>query len=426
MIQFCRQVGAGITLSFFLFPIGFTFLPPTLNTKLLLAVLGVLLLGLEFINRNQITFSKRFIGAFLFTLVFSGVCWFSSDYNQVIDNSYSTYFGSFLIWVLSAFTAIYTIKQVQGEVSWRILTYYLAAVCAMQCLSALLIDRILVVQLFVDSYIDIGQAFMQEVDRLYGLGAALDTAGVRFCVVLIMIAAIISKEERTRANSSHLILLLSAFFIIVVVGNMISRTTSVGSIMALGYLLLNTGLFRLVIHHKYFRFYAVFGVIFLAGIGLSIYLYQTDDSFYSNIRFAFEGFFNWVEKGEWETGSTTKLNEEMWVWPEDLQTWIIGSGRFGSFIYSTDIGYCRFILYCGLIGFSIFSLFFVYLAYSYGRNNKQYWDLFLMLLLLTFIIWIKVSTDLFFIYALLLSVDLINDSFTSSTQKKNENRLLYT
>ena len=44
------------------------------------------------------------------------------------------------------------------------------------------------------------------------------------------------------------------------------------------------------------------------------------------MRFAFEGFFNWVEKGEWSTSSTEKLNREMWIWPNDQRTWLIGSG----------------------------------------------------------------------------------------------------
>lgn len=425
MIRFFQYIIVGITLSFFLFPIGFTFLPGAFNTKTLLALIGLLLLGMHFINKRQIAFSREFIITFLFTVVFSGICWFSSDYNNVIDTSYSTYFASFLVWVLSAYTACYAIKTVHGSINWRILTYYLAGVCAAQCISALVIDRFPAVQLIVDAYIEIGQEFMHEIDRLYGLGAALDPAGVRFCVVLIMIAAIISKDEITRSKSSHLILLIAAFFIIVLVGNMISRTTTVGCVLALLYLSVNTGLFRLIIDRKYFKFYSIFATLLLLGIALSVYLYQTDDSFYGNVRFAFEGFFNWIERGEWETGSTTKLNQEMWIWPEDMKTWIIGSGRFGSFVYSTDIGYCRFILYCGLIGMSVFSLFFVYLAYIYGTSNKKYADLFLTLLVLTFIIWVKVSTDLFFIYALLFCIDIMNDSVKPSTKIKNENRLLY-
>lgn len=47
----------------------------------------------------------------------------------------------------------------------------------------------------------------------------------------------------------------------------------------------------------------------------------------------------------------------MWIWPENLKGWLIGTGLFANFVYSTDIGYCRFILYCGLIGFGTFIAF---------------------------------------------------------------------
>lgn len=58
---------------------------------------------------------------------------------------------------------------------------------------------------------------------------------------------------------------------------------------------------------------------------LSVYLYNNDPFFYKNIRFAFEAFFNWVETGELRTDSTDKLNTMMWVWPEDVKSWIIGT-----------------------------------------------------------------------------------------------------
>lgn len=91
----------------------------------------------------------------------------------------------------------------------------------------------------------------------------------------------------------------------------------------------------------------------------------------------------------------------MWVWPTDTKSWIIGTGLFDGWVYSTDIGYCRFILYCGVIGFGVFALFFIYNALIFAQRYREYNTLFLALLLLTFIIWIKVATDIFIIYALL-------------------------
>ena len=140
---------------------------------------------------------------------------------------------------------------------------------------------------------------------------------------------------------------------------------------------------------------------------------------HSDLRFAFEGFFNWTETGEWSTASTDKLNNEMWIWPSDTRTWLIGSGLFESFVYSTDIGYCRFILYCGLLGFSIFSVFFIYNAYAFNRKFEDVSFLAFLLLVLTFVIWIKVATDIFQIYALLFCADMVFDS-DSELEDTNE------
>lgn len=62
----------------------------------------------------------------------------------------------------------------------------------------------------------------------------------------------------------------------------------------------------------------------------------------------------------------------MWIWPDNPMTWLIGDGYFNNPINSnpyyigpastnyymgTDVGYCRFIFYFGLIGLSAFCLY---------------------------------------------------------------------
>ena len=44
---------------------------------------------------------------------------------------------------------------------------------------------------------------------------------------------------------------------------------------------------------------------------VGIYLYNTDEYYNDLLRFAFEGFFNFFERGEFTTGSTEVL-ETMW------------------------------------------------------------------------------------------------------------------
>ena len=132
-----------------------------------------------------------------------------------------------------------------------------------------------------------------------------------------------------------------------------------------------------------------------------------------NLRFGFEGFFNWFESGVFRTDSTDKLNRIMWVWPKDQQSWIIGTGLFEDWIYGTDFGYCRFTMYCGLVGLVLFSLFFIYNGLAFYSQFDRFSFLPLFLIALTFIVWLKLATDIFFIYTLLY---FIEQSYTSSTE----------
>lgn len=403
-----KCAGIGVIVSLFYFSFGLTFLPSNINTKMILAAVGVLLASYHAVKNRAIRISKPMLGAISIVVLFSLVCYVAVDYNHTTDYSYATYFISFAVWVFSAYTVCTVIVLGHGKVNITLLTLYLAASCFTQCVFAILIDNIPSFQLWVDTYIDQGQEFLVEVNRLYGIGASLDNAGVRFSIATIMIAAVLCKDKDVRNNQNQLILIILGYFVIIVVGNMISRTTSIGASLSLIYLIFNTGMFRLVIKRDYFRFHLIFGGILLLVILITTFLYQTDIIFHEQFRFAFEGFFNWIEEGEWRTGSTDKLNEHMWIWPNNLETWIIGTGLFENWIYGTDIGYCRLILYCGLAGFTVFMLFFIYHAIIFGSKYRQYWDMFLLFLILTFIVWIKVSTDIFIIYALFYCMEMFN------------------
>lgn len=75
----------------------------------------------------------------------------------------------------------------------------------------------------------------------------------------------------------------------------------------------------------------------------------------------------------------------------------------------TDIGYLRFIFYFGLIGLLAFSHFFIIVAKECIELLPKYKIMVLFILLLGFVIWMKVSTDVFAIFALLLCVGNMQD-----------------
>ena len=94
----------------------------------------------------------------------------------------------------------------------------------------------------------------------------------------------------------------------------------------------------------------------------------------------------------------------MWRWPESRRTWLIGEGIIGVYKTYSDIGYVNFVYYCGLVGLVFFSAFFVYNHLCLNSKFNNFWILSLLLIIVTFLVWTKVMTDIFFIDALLFCV----------------------
>lgn len=395
--------------SMYFYSFGLHALPPSINTKLILAVVGLAMFILNSLNKYKLEFSRELIIASLIAGAFSIITVISSEINHTDDYSYSDYFFSFFVWIFGAYPIAYAIRKLHGEFNIKYLTYYLTAASVFQCIIALIIDKSPSVKTTVDNVILQGADFLTSVNRLYGIGASLDTAGVRFSVVLILISYILMYEPEIRKNTGTLILLITSFIIITIIGNMISRTTTTGTLLALGALILFGGFLRLTIKASDIKIFSVFFTVVAIFIAISTFLYQTNPYYTDLFRFAFEGFFNWVETGEWSTGSTDKLDAIMWVWPTDFKTWMIGSGIFGLYAFSTDIGYCRFVLYTGLIGFVTFVFLFIYNTFVFMKRFPKYRMMFITLLALAFIIWIKVATDIFFIFAMFYWLDKENE-----------------
>jgi hypothetical protein len=408
---------AGAIVSSYFFPFAFTFLPENINTKMILAALSIPLVLLHGFNTHNIVVPQRLVTAIIIALAFSGVCYVAIYYNNTNDKAYVTYFSSFFTWLGGAYTTVSFIRTVHSKVNIKILTFYLAAACVFQCVIAIAIDQFPVFQLLVDSIISQGAGYVRSVRRLYGIGAQLDPAGVRFSIVLIMIAAVLTTDEEVRKNKRQIFLLLIAFFTITMLGNIMSRTTSVGFLISLGIFILSIGLHKLVIYGKNKKLYAVLFLTIILAVVVFIYLYSANSYFHGQLRYGFEGLFSWLETGVWRTDSTDKLNAIMWIWPTDTETWIIGTGHFSNFYFSTDIGYCRFVLYCGLIGMIVYSLFFIYNPYVFGRRYTSYKLMFLALMALSFILWLKVATDIFLIYALFYCLNKNDDAKTFNTSE---------
>lgn len=419
MAKIFAMIFTGIIVSFYYFPFEFSFLLG-INTKMGLAVLGVFLAVLNFLGKQEAKFPHNLLTVEVLALIVSVVGVLSVTINNTPDYAYASYFVSMTVWLSGAYTACSLIKRVHGTLTVENVTAYLTIVCAAQCLLALVIDSNMTVKNVVDAYVMQDQMFLTDVDRLYGIGASLDTAGVRFSACLIMLMFVFNKNK-SRMSRSVIIITVATYLWISVVGNMIARTTIIGVGMSAFYALLTFRPHN--VNFSFFRVVRIVAMILIVVIPLCKYLYENSSQFYELSRFAFEGFFNLVETGEWEIDSNEKL-KTMIVFPDNFKAWIIGDGYFenpyntdpyyvgfqpGGYYMGTDIGYCRFIFYFGLVGLFAFALFLVGVARECISLLPGYKMLILFILLLGFVIWLKVATDVFLVLALFLCIGNMQD-----------------
>lgn len=421
-MKWLKVLLTGILVSMFYFPFEFTFLPGV-NTKMMLAVVGLVFLLYSLVQKRELSLPRSLLILLLLSAAVSMISLISITYNDTPDSSYVSYIVSAAVWLSAAFATCRVIHLVHDRIDVPLVVYYLTGVCVFQCIIALVIDFNPAVQQFVDRYI-VGGAFFHHIHRLYGIGAGLDVAGTRFACVLVSLGFLLACRSDDMSPMQTIFLFLS-FVIITVIGNMIARTTLVGTIIGVVMLLVfGSGVFRIADQQSNpGKLVGIIALVLLVGIPLVTFFYQTNEQFYRLMRFGFEGFFSLFETGEWQVGSNEVL-ESMVVWPDELKTWIIGDGYFVSeridpnylgpvlnagYYKGTDIGYCRFIFYFGIIGLVAISTVMAYASAICCMENKTYTLMFLLALLAGFIMWGKAATDVFLFFAFFICASYLRN-----------------
>ena len=408
MIKWIKILLTGIAVSLFYFPVVFTFFPIVI-TKNLMAAVGILFLIALFVRKRDFSLPRELILLLFLSLAVTIFSLISVVYNQTPDVSYAYYIRSAVIWLSGAFAVCYIIWLTHGRVDVPLLVNYLAAVCVFQCIMAMLIEFVPAVRAVVDATFIQGQDTLREAGRIYGIGAALDVGGSRFAAVLIAIAFMIEQPRANNGNTSQILLVL-AFIIITVIGNIIARTTLVGTGIGLGYIVLmelrRTGWQD---PRDFSSSLLTWVAVLVLAIPILIILYNASLPFQQMLRFGFEGFFSLIEQGKWEVNSNEIL-ENMVVWPDNFKTWMIGDGYFENqrydanylgeattdgFYMGTDIGYLRFIFYFGVPGLIAISLVMIYAGVIACKTFPGYTPLFVLGIAANFVVWLKVATDLF-------------------------------
>ena len=195
MWKILAMIFTGIIVSFYYFPFEFSFLPG-LNTKMGLAVAGIVIAVLNLIRKREVKFPPNLIRIEALAVLVSLMGFVSVIVNNTPDYAYATYFVSMTVWLSGAYATCFLIKKVHKELTVENVTVYITSVCVIQCVLALVIDSNATVKNIVDTYIMQDQTLLTELNRLYAIGASLDTAGVRFSVCLILLMYVIIKSSK--------------------------------------------------------------------------------------------------------------------------------------------------------------------------------------------------------------------------------------
>lgn len=226
----------GTLCSLYLFPLTFTFLPVG-NTKIYMAVLGLLLFMLNRITSRAPQTARSMVYVSLAALAVSLAGVFSVFLNGTYDYTYAQYLILMWVWAGAAYFVMQCMKKVHGRITAGLVCLYVIGVCVAQCGFALLNEFVPDFKSVVDACVDQQTEVLNEVDRMYGIGASLDTGGSRFACALIMLAYVMVRYAKRGGHVAVTLFHVLLFVFLMVVGSMVARTTLAGAVIALAYLL---------------------------------------------------------------------------------------------------------------------------------------------------------------------------------------------
>lgn len=411
MLRYIGYLFGVIFASCYYFPFALAAVPGA-NSKMLMALVGVSLFIFNGIKYKS-GINESLIKLGLWALGLSFVSILTCIINNTYDYSFVSYIISMCVWLGGGYCLVSYIKYLHGDVDVQKVATYLALACFVQCVLALIFNYNLELDQWSNDTFG-GEAYMGvgTGNRLHGIGCALDVAGFRFSAVLIMLAFLMYVENQNHHNLKFY-LYAFIFVFISVIGNMISRSTISGVTLSMISII-----FLAIKDREGFGVFKKLIFLIVLIIPVIVVLFNTNESFEDKMRFGFEGFFSLSEKGEWQTTSNDLL-KNMVVWPDNTKTWIIGDGyaanptdkelasydpyyigpSFIGYYMNTDIGYCRFVFYFGIVGLLVFSGVIIQAALICMKHFPKYKWMFFLILILNFIGWLKVSTDLFMVFA---------------------------
>ncbi len=413
---------------FYLYPVQFLYMPA--STRIILSMAGMVVLVFSitkqatdkkniYISRNLIRYFVAFAAIIFISVVTIAI-------NGTSDFEFIKYPLSLIFILFAGYLLHFLTRKIYGRINYVLILDFVVAAVLLQVLISLLAflippfsDALQSIQNFSD--LDVSKLEETAGFRLNGFGSTFFGAGVINGFALLSIAVLVKQKN---IQGKRIAYLSFAFVTILALGAMMARTTLVGGVLAILYLLIpSVKISRQLIKSKT-KFFTYIIAIPVALVVAVIFLFPGfAKSMQTAVSFGFEMFVNYSETGEFSTASTNVL-EKMYVWPDNLKTYVIGDGKYynkpgdPSFGYykSTDVGYLRLIYYFGIIG-SLIYFMLQYTAVINAVKSNPNDKVFLVYILFVFVFLLinnfKGFTDLFYLINLFAFTAYKNSSSES-------------
>lgn len=309
-----------------------------------------------------------------------------------------------LLNVYSFYTISILFKILYKDISFELIVKYYIASALLQLIISLVmfldVDKMVC---FTDllKYTSLAETkLIEEMGaRLIGFGTQFFQSGIIHGMILLLL---VFYADKKKCMLYEKVFLCFVFCLISIVGMMMARTTLVGILMAIAFVIFKSNMWKLKIKISSIKLVlSMFVVLCAFSLFVMNFSYEVKTSLLVAYDFGFELINSYTQTGQLETASTNAMFR-MYIFPSLFKTWVIGDGlwmdSFGRFYMHTDIGFIRMIFYFGIVGLISFIVFQSVSIFAVYRNNKYLGKIpFILIFVYFFVLNLKGFTDLFYL-----------------------------
>jgi len=399
----------------YLFHISFAPFPTQLRTRLILGIFGICCITYLFVTKKEIQLNKNIFPIISFLL---GIILFSittSIINLSLDIWFIQYAVQSMFFLLAAyFVILITFNSFKSGLKFLQLIKFIVLSIVVHNIITIILFLVPSANSFftsIQNYDELASSTISNVSRFssrfIGLGIGSFFSGGLLCGYGILLSTYIIKNS---PENTQKIKYIFVFLFLTISSLFIARTSLIGSILGLTYLLWPQDL-KIYINKRTIVATTIFYTFILTIIvSISFYIFFYPPAWFkaNAVEQAFELFTNISSSGQLQTKSTNAL-QEMYIFPDNIKTWIIGDGQFNlnggmTYYMLTDVGYSRLLFYFGILGTSMFLGLQIILVFIIGKlsNSTQIKRMMFLSITYSLILNLKGLADVnFYLYLLL-------------------------